>query len=97
MGVKFDAQAAHRQAVEVAAKQIARLSEKPALTGWDGADLERYANICKGYDDHELKWMAKLDPSALPEELLNRVLAQTEEGEADGARAKRSKRAATSA
>lgn len=95
--MKFDAQAAHRQAVEVAAKQIARLSEKPALTGWDGADLERYANICKGYDDHELKWMAKLDPSALPEELLNRVLAQTEEGEADGARAKRSKRAATSA
>jgi hypothetical protein len=81
---KVDAQAAAKLAVEVAAKQIARLSRKDTLSGWDGADLERYAGICQRYDHHQLTWLNKLDPTKCNDELLARVIATTEESEADG-------------
>jgi hypothetical protein len=95
--VKVDPQHAHRRAMEVAAAEIERLSAKQAdagLKGWDGADLERYAGICQRFDNHELTWMAKLDPTRLSSELVERVTRQME-GEADGAqRAKRKRPAA---
>lgn len=84
-----DAQVAARAAVALAAREIQRLAGKPALEGWDSAELERYAGICLRYDHHELTWMNKVDPAKCNDELLRRVLAQTQEGEADGARAKR--------
>ena len=90
-----DAQEAAREAVALAAREIRRMAGKEALAGWDSAELERYAGICLRYDHHQLTWMAKVDPAKCNDELLRRVLAATEEGEADGAqRAKRSKRAA---
>lgn len=101
---KVNAQAAARKAMELAAREIDRLAISAAELGTDGKprglvkfegfDLQRYADICLRYDDHELKWMSKLDPSALPAELVERV-TRLMEGEADGAqRAKRSKRSA---
>jgi hypothetical protein len=91
-----DAQAAARAAVALAAREIERMSAKTELAGWDSAELERYAGICLRYDHHELTWMNKVDPGKCNDELLRRVLAatDTEEGEADGARAKRAKRTA---
>jgi hypothetical protein len=76
---RVEAQKAHRRAMEVAAREIERLALKEKLEGWDSAELERYAGICRGYDDHELKWLQKLDPSKLPDELVQRVLAADEE------------------
>jgi 5,10-methylenetetrahydrofolate reductase len=90
---KMEADEVLRLAVAVAAREIKRLSDQERLVGWESADLERYAGIVQRANDHELKWMSKLDPSKLPDELVRRVLAATEEGEADGARAKRKPRA----
>ncbi len=94
MGVKREDEADEvlRLAVSVAAREIRRLAGQEKLVGWESADLERYAGIVQRANDHELKWMSKLDPSKLPDELVRRVLAATEEGEADGAQRKRKPR-----
>lgn len=68
-----DAEVASDLAVQVAAREIRRLSEKEALGGWDGADLERYAGIALRADNHRLTWMAKFEPEKLSDELLRRL------------------------
>lgn len=90
---KLDAQDASKLAVEVAAREIQRLANQTKLSGWDSAELERYAGICTRHDNHVLTWLNKLDPTKLSEELVARVLKDDEEGEADGARSKRKPRA----
>lgn len=89
-----DAQAAALKAVALAAREIDRMTAKTQLTGWDSAELERYAGICLRFDHHQLTWMNKVDPAKCNDELLRRVLATTEEGEDDGAQRKRRPRSA---
>jgi len=86
-----DAQEAAREAVALAAREIKRLAGKDKLEGWDSAELERYAGICLRFDHHLLTWMQKVDPTKCNDELLRRVLAQSED---DGERPRRKPRSA---
>lgn len=88
-----DAQAAARKAVEVAAREIQRLADKPALDGdFEAQDLARYAEICLRYDHHNLTWLSKLQPEKLSDELVGRV--KKELAQEDGSREPRARRAA---
>lgn len=95
MDSKVDAAAAARQAVEVAAREINRLADKAGgLTGFDAFDLQRYAGICLGYENHRLTWLSKLDPKAFPDALLQKMLRETGQADEPTRAAPRTRRAA---
>lgn len=92
---EIDADEAAQKAVEVAAREIGRLADKEALSGFDAMDLKKFHDICLSYEDHRLGWLQKLQPEKLSDALLEKFV-KTTRAEADGKPPQRRPRRAAS-